>query len=207
MNILVDCDGVLCDLVGHLYSKLELGDPSQQTQWDLPKQAKEYMSDGIDWGEVEPYPEAGSFLDALSLVGKIVIVTSPWFTNKDFFHSLYRWLWRHFGIRPDDIIFTSKKHLVTGAVLIDDKPSTLKRWTEEQCAVGAICKAQPWNSDYDGIRLDYSDIIKALEKIDDAITEMNQTSDTFARFELTEDLAHELGQMTAEQRIHDGRRP
>lgn len=55
------------------------------------------------------------------------------------------WLRCHFGFKARDVIFTARKDLVHGDVLIDDKPEHVKEWSLRwgKCAV---LWAQPYNS-------------------------------------------------------------
>lgn len=77
--------------------------------------------------------------------GDLYIVTSPFTSVPTWTHERDKWLERHFGIHPRQIVHTSAKYLVTGDVLIDDKPSNLQAWLEHHPEGIGILWAQPYN--------------------------------------------------------------
>ena len=109
-------------------------------------------------------PGAIEFVERLyQLDHEVVIVTSPHRGVPKWCHERTAWLWRHFSIQREDIIFTSKKDRVFGDVLVDDKPQNLVGFRER-----GILFDQPWNRDVRGAYRaeSYQDVVARLRWID-----------------------------------------
>jgi len=123
--------------------------------WDLDKFSKRgpdayklFKYPGL-FRNLPPMPYAKEFVEKLREKGEVIVVSdSPSGTsyketvnldciNKDhkieFPHSnpaddKREWLKEHFNFKKEDIIFTSRKELVMGDILIDDKPATYEKF-------------------------------------------------------------------------------
>lgn len=155
-RILLDVDGVLADFIGPVVtwanSLRRAGGPphtrEQITQFDMLK------AWGIAhmWGELdrhvvkpgfcealEPVPGAREFVAALSRTAEVVIVTSPWKTSPTWCFERRNWLEKCMGW-TGEVMFTKRKDLVRGDVLIDDAAEH----TDAFPGVGLLLD-QPWN--------------------------------------------------------------
>ena len=154
-RILLDVDGVLCDYISACAAwcrRKGVKDASHDTctQWD-PFEA---------WGckELEPGFErhaarrdfcielkecqmAQRLVRLLRQQGEVIVVTSPLNCAPQWCSDRAKWLDKHFGFRRDEIVFTKRKDLVAGDVLVDDSP--------EHCAKqrAAVLVDRPWNAD------------------------------------------------------------
>jgi 5'(3')-deoxyribonucleotidase len=98
------------------------------------------------WASIPPIPGAIPGVEYLrSLNFNIQWVTSPWYSCLDWDGTRRLWLRRHFGATPDQVTITSRKDLVRGIALIDDKPRHVKEWYDRNPAGLAILYAQPYN--------------------------------------------------------------
>lgn len=140
-TILLDCDGVLADFLSTVLREAGTGkEPKDITDWDLKKcltpdehrRVSRTLSESPHIArEMDVMPGAQAAVLAMRDYGfTVVVVTSPWISNPTWEHQRRKWLGRHFGVRPDDIVSTASKHLVDGAVLVDDKLSTVERWQQ-----------------------------------------------------------------------------
>lgn len=140
-RLLLDCDGVLADfltpalkilkeLTGRTYA------PSDFTDWDL------FQTVGPEWkapfyracGELscltfEPYPASLNAVANLATFMDVYVVTAPMQCNVNWLREREEWLARHYGIPAERVIHTAAKHLVTGDLFIDDKPSNVRDWS------------------------------------------------------------------------------
>jgi 5'(3')-deoxyribonucleotidase len=90
--------------------------------------------DGID-----VQPGAQEAVAALSELGDVYVVTSPWDSSPTWMHERARWVARHFPtIGQRRVIQTAQKHLVRGDVFVDDKPEHVVAWSSAWPAATAI---------------------------------------------------------------------
>lgn len=165
--ILFDADGFLLDfatpalriaseivsldirgVVDHDYFKLEYFNT-----WDLfEKIGKEYESACYAEYEkpgfcaaFEPYPGAVEGVREAKKMADVVVVASP-LHSPTWCHERKQSLLTHFGIPGKDVIFASRKTLVNGRMLVDDRPSHVEEWARahQEHAVGIIWH-QPYN--------------------------------------------------------------
>lgn len=155
-RILLDVDGVLADFVGPVISWANglrrAGDPPYTrqgiTEFDLLKA----WGIGHMWGELDrlvvrpgfcdaldPVPGAREFLFDLQQVADVVIVTSPWKSSPTWCFERRNWLEKRLGY-TGEVVFTKRKDLVRGDVLIDDAAEH----TDTFPGVGLLLD-QPWN--------------------------------------------------------------
>lgn len=157
-RILLDVDGVLANfaqMAVDWVNNWASGAPSvhrsvsQINTWDILKAlgCSEYQ-DAFDHyvctqrpGQtLDPYVGAGHFYQQLRMLAEVVIVTSPFKKASCWEYDRRKWLQDHFGHDPNDVIFTSRKELVQGSVLIDDGPHNINAFPGPVVIID-----RPWN--------------------------------------------------------------
>ncbi|MGF9891826.1 hypothetical protein ABEX78_24490 [Priestia megaterium] len=139
-----------------------------------------------------PMPYAKEFVEELRKIGEVIVVSdSPSGTSYkekvdldcigedhkiDFPHSnpaddKRAWLKEHFDFKKEDIIFTSRKELVMGDILIDDKPATYDTFKELNRNI--ILMDAPYNRH---IQTDWraKDLNQAIEKVHKMLEKMEE---------------------------------
>jgi 5'(3')-deoxyribonucleotidase len=88
-------------------------------------------------------------------------VTTP--THSEFWHyERVEWLNKHFGFKPEEIIFAYVKHVINSDFIIDDKTETIIEWAQYHPDGLAIL----WNMTYNQTDEAYTKIIDSnLENI------------------------------------------
>ncbi len=158
MRILIDVDGVLCDLNGALCSELRTcGWDTSVEDWTYPT-ADLLLEHGVITQPQHAvmtramerrgfvlsapiYPGAGAFVSALRDLGDLVAVTKPYADSET-------WPWeRTTWLRPytEKVIHTASKECVAGDVLIEDSVSNLHDWLEANPSGRGILIDRPWN--------------------------------------------------------------
>lgn len=178
MRILVDMDGVMADLYDSwLYLiRAELGlDITLEdiTHWGAPSEfLGEHARRAYDlfdrpgfFFHLKPIPGAVDAIRTLKAAGHdVVFVTSCFSGHVD----KRRWLKEHLTSDFDarDIIYTHRKGLIHGDVLIDDAEHNLEDFKQESPGGIAICFDAPHNKTYPGIRAsDWGDVLRKIEII------------------------------------------
>jgi len=144
-HVLLDVDGVLANFIGRVCEVASsitgrVHKPEDIKQFNFatelgltPEQKREahaFIEQPGFWRNLDPYPDAIEGVRRLQNLRdvEVVIVTSPWNSCRTWLYEREGWLKEHFGIHHGDIIPTSRKHMVCGAMLIDDKTETLHAW-------------------------------------------------------------------------------
>lgn len=162
-TILVDADGVLADFTGAYLGVVEsitgcrarhedvTSYHIHQCPWFVELAAKTpglkkhvaaivTHERGFCLG-IDALPGAAPGLESLREAGHHVIcVTSPWH-GPHWHHERVEWLREHMGFVPEDVVFCSKKYLVRGDVLVDDRYENVDKWPG---GLGLLWD-QPWN--------------------------------------------------------------
>jgi 5'(3')-deoxyribonucleotidase len=147
--ILLDVDGVCADFTG-MVRRLVKGMGGQMpwpvTQWDfikaLAREERKHVEDALEgaegsWMDMEPIPGARGVVEAFRRAGhRVVFVTSPWASCREWAHVRTEWLHRFMGAKASDVIPARAKELVRGDVFIDDKPQNVAAWREAGLAHG-----------------------------------------------------------------------
>jgi len=102
----------------------------------------EYKKPGF-CASLEPYPGAIEGVREAKKIADVVVVTSP-LDSQVWDHERRQALLQYFNIPRRDVLFTSRKTLVKGRVLVDDRPSHVEDWVQEYPGVGIIWD-QPYN--------------------------------------------------------------
>ena len=179
--VLLDCDGVLADFVGHLIDRLHAQGhevPRDVTDYDFlrgfgeatGKASRALLKDAGHWRSIPPYEGAAGFVDEIRACGhEVVIVTSPWLSCEAWAHARREWLAEHFDVEARDLIVTSRKELVRGDVFIDDHATTVTAWAEKNPRGHALLMnrsytvADPWPRRFSWDRLTVGSLMVALE--------------------------------------------
>lgn len=153
--ILLDVDGVCADFVGMVRRLVEAegGTLPEVTTWnfirELPTPVRRPVETKLEtattWDFMDPIPGAAEAVDAfLEAEHRVVFVTSPWSSCREWAHARTAWLRRHMGVYAKDVIITQDKSLVRGDVFIDDKPENAAAWWSPGIASGLLWDA-PYN--------------------------------------------------------------
>jgi 5'-nucleotidase len=158
-RILLDMDGVLCDLIGKwfaIYNKEHHDhiDLSQMSEWEPHLYAKKgkaiyhYLSQPGFFRDLSPIPGAIEGVKQLLNEGfDVVIVTAAKTGQRD----KMQWVKEHLPfLDTRNVIFAHRKELVRGDVLFDDAPHNLVAFAPYGIAVAM---AYPYNQTYPGHRV------------------------------------------------------
>jgi 5'(3')-deoxyribonucleotidase len=159
VKILCDVDGVIADSNSHMLAAIALVTGryftrEQITEWSYAKalgisqddedRAWQVMSERLE--SVSPYRGAVEAVTEIAERGHdIVFVTAHHPLIPHWVHAREAWLHHYFGPAPR-IIHTHHKYLISGDVLIDDKPSNVTAWAEQHPHGTGVIWAQPWNA-------------------------------------------------------------
>jgi len=162
MKILVDIDGVVCDLVGEVLDRLnkKIGTKFKHdhiTEWnffhensqvfteDELKVVKEIFNQEGLTNEVSLMPGAKEILEELSAKGhEIVWLTAPWKHSKTWCYDRTLWIERNLSHISKNIVFAWNKEDIPGDILIDDNPEFIEKWRKNNTGLTFLFR-QPWN--------------------------------------------------------------
>ncbi len=139
--ILIDVDEVLADFQGAAFDVIARVTGRRHSreeckQWEMfgqflqPEERKPVFAEIRKPGfcsALSPLPGAQEGVKRLQELGEVYAVTSP-FRSEPWVHERTKWLEDHFGIQESNVVFTSAKFLVTGDVLLDDRPDHILKW-------------------------------------------------------------------------------
>jgi 5'(3')-deoxyribonucleotidase len=143
-RVLIDVDGVLANFVGATIRDMEAHhgfsmSHDDVTTWDIissfPVDASR-LGDTMRsrWREpgwcasIPVYEGAVEGISILRDLADVFFVTAPMSGAPHWMWERSLWLSQHFNADERDIVFTSSKHLVSGDVFVDDKPSNVMEW-------------------------------------------------------------------------------
>ncbi len=115
-------------------------------QWKLPELAADfdaYVNAERPCRYLELYPGAKQFYLELCKLGEVISVTSPYEAAATWECDRRAWLREMFGIKSKDVVFTSRKELVTADILIDDGSHNIDVFPGP-----AVLVERPWNKGY-----------------------------------------------------------
>src|ERR1700687_722000 len=158
-SFLLDIDGVVGSFVEPAVATANrlFGtkfDADKLDQWDIArwmgltnKQEEalyaEYKKPGFH-DLIKPYPGAVEGVMALKEIANITVVTSP-MIGPTWCSERWDWLEHYLKIKPKDVFHCYKKHMVKGDILLDDKPSNIKDWSDHWPNGFALLWHQPYN--------------------------------------------------------------
>lgn len=161
MRILLDCDGVLADFVGGFLKTLRDIDGVPRAHEDVTQYTIEEALDltpettasvhaqisqrGWCLG-LQPIIGAREGVKALREAGHdLVVVTAPWPKHETWHWERLRWL-EELGFEEESVVFTWRKELVGGDLLLEDNPKILNRWMQSHANQRTgILFDQPYN--------------------------------------------------------------
>jgi 5'(3')-deoxyribonucleotidase len=155
-DLLLDCDGVVADLVGdtvrHLASiglpvtvKIDSWELRQFLNKDqLDAMFKLWETDGFA-DNLTLYPGVVEQVKRLKSVANVHFLTSHWDSSKTWVHDRTKWLCRHFGITSRGVTFSHDKSKWHGDIFVDDHTKNLRPWREKWAPDGL---AYLWIQDY-----------------------------------------------------------
>ena len=141
--VLLDVDGVLADFVGAYLDALEkvTGRRRERDEirtWDIVKALDLAPADAEEVARIVGQPDfcydlkliegAAEGVAALRKIADIHVVTAPW-PSRHWPGERVDWLLDALGIERLDITLTTRKDLVRGDVLLDDRFEHLLEWT------------------------------------------------------------------------------
>ena len=137
--VLLDVDGVLANFSQHVIDCAGVTGFTfdDVTNWDIfsllgerGRVVKDEMLPSASWWLSLPVLEGAQegVAKLREIASEVVFVTSPWLSCEQWSTVRRCWLKKHFGADPEDVIITSKKHLIRGDMFIDDKASTVEEW-------------------------------------------------------------------------------
>lgn len=177
-KILLDVDGVVCDLIGDTLrhvnqivspERVELTDI---TEWDtnacINRKLKFLGIQSVDvapiitdlWNRQDfvrgltPIDGAVDAVTSIRGIGhRVVFLTAGRYQSRYWFSERHEWLRYWFDAQESEIIFASSKYFVKGDIFIDDKPGNVAAWQRENPDKEAWLLTQPWNhgTDLNGI--------------------------------------------------------
>ena len=160
MRVLVDSDGVVVDFMTSFLDGYRGYGGIVPEGWapdafDSIKQLPTKKALRASWNDPElfsralPYEGAIDALEALNWRhGEVYIVTAFGIQTDLHVPAKYRWYQKYAPfLKYDQFIFTNKKHMVTGDVLIEDKTGTIIQWAELYPESLVIAIDQQWNQD------------------------------------------------------------
>lgn len=142
--VLMDVDGIIADFVTRLLAELQLVTgrivhPDDVPAWDVLESLgvplgfcdviyKRMEEKGV-CRSIPVLEGAKEGVAALRELADVYPVTAP-FRGEHWMHERAEWLKEHFGFAKSDVTHSSTKHLIYGDFLIEDKTSTLVRWSD-----------------------------------------------------------------------------
>lgn len=157
-RFLIDCDGVMAQFATTYLDVLEAQTGRKHalddvTTWEFKDTVSSADEDARVWAYIrnnpgtvlgiDPEPGTRTALARLRRCGEVVCVTKPqWGTS--WAAERYDWL-AGLGFTPNEIVFTGKKSLVKGDVLVEDNPVYLQEWLDAWPQGGGVLIARPWN--------------------------------------------------------------
>lgn len=162
MRILVDVDGVMADFVTPVVKlvNFELGTnytAEDVDEWevldalDVPPRQQRFIREHIAsqgfCSRFKVYPGVEKGLAKLRKYGRVIALTAP-FESKYWEYERRQWLIENLGFEKHDIMSGSGKEICDADFLIDDKPSNVIKWQEEDFINRrGILMRHTWNAD------------------------------------------------------------
>ena len=158
-TILLDCDGVLADFMGHVIASTHGVSRESMVHWDfmpdIPEDQQGVLSEAMQtwewWKHILPIDRAKYGVQYMRQHDcKVVCVTTPW-PSCDMWESTRRgWLDLNFApIYGTEIIITDNKTAVDGDVFVDDKPESVALWAAAHPNKLALLFDAPYNQESD----------------------------------------------------------
>lgn len=189
MRILIDLDGICCDLLSQWLKDYNAKYRDALTKDDVvtfkmadivKPEAKRAIYDMIKepgyFRYLPPIAGAREAVKALDATNEVRLISSP--IGIASYSDKAAWVEDEFGMRRDMLMLvpSHEKHWVRTDVIIDDKPSTIKAFANYQPGAHRITIAYPYNQevenvcslyaqDYDHTEQAWETIVQYLEEI------------------------------------------
>jgi 5'(3')-deoxyribonucleotidase len=154
MRIVMDVDGVVADFTNYLItcvgSSLRFTDVTRWQVLDLltptQKREAEALLETSAWWETQPLmPGAVAGVAQLRDAGHdLVWATAPWLSCEGWDVARRTWLEDRLGVPHKDVVICSRKELVWGEALVDDKVANVESWAKEFAGARAAGWAKPF---------------------------------------------------------------
>jgi 5'(3')-deoxyribonucleotidase len=161
LKVLVDVDCVLSDFVADCVKLIAPETTKQQyrslvtdvwqiaSELNLPESYNQYINvqlrelitrdDKLGFAATMTVADGSrEFIQKLSDLSEVLIVTSPLYENTSWCSDRVFWLKQHFNISQNKIIFTKNKSNIKGDILIDDDLRHVLPWAEENPCKNAV---------------------------------------------------------------------
>lgn len=155
MRVLIDVDGVVADLLGHLWARMDtLIRIEDLKSWhiisDLPehesKQILHWFHDMEFWRTLPVMDGAREGVQYLRESGyDVAWVTAPYPSCKGWADARYEWLQKNMNASYKDICLMPRKGLSQGDIFIDDKPENVREWQQANPKGKAFLYSHPFN--------------------------------------------------------------
>ncbi len=153
-QILLDCDGVLANFVGGALKELKKATGIYLKEQDITGPFHRVL-DRSTWRDIQIlvaqpsfcqnlnwYPDAKSFVNSCKQLGKVLVVTKPWFSYSWCFER-DEWLYPYMDI--SNVVYTHHKEVVRGDVLVEDTAENIDAWLQANPGGTGILINRPWN--------------------------------------------------------------
>lgn len=140
MRVLLDCDGVLSDFIGHAIQSSEVLASKGYTSetfpaWNIsavldPEEEAELRKEFVKEGwcaSMPPRKGARQACHRLREFAEVYFVTAP-YDSPYWMAERSKWLEREMGAQEGDWVMTHAKHLCVGDIFVDDKLLNVTRW-------------------------------------------------------------------------------
>ena len=165
--ILCDVDGVLADFTTRAislirgiygYEKFE-----HDGTWNfIPKHLENYVFEKSNPISFDIFDGAVEAIGILRSYGQVLFVTSPAHVLP-WCYQRTQWLMDNFGAKESDVIFTSRKELIQGDILIEDSFSNASKFKKANRKRQTVLIRRPYNIKQ--LDTDTSDIDVAVDSI------------------------------------------
>ncbi len=152
MRILLDIDGVVANLVGHLCTTTRIDAlPADFTYYEFDRVLSSSEMEAVDrmmrypgYAQQIPWYLGGRrFIDKLQRLGEVIAVTRPYADSPTWAYDRQQWIQRSY--RDMQVVHTAHKELVRGDVLIEDHAVNLDRWLVAHPEGRGVLIDRPWN--------------------------------------------------------------
>lgn len=144
LRVLLDCDGVLSDFLPFALQTMQelsgkLYTAEQIVDWDLfqtfdPAWKHDFFYECGRPGVATSLRVCEGALEGVARLREwadVMVVTAPMRNAPFWLAEREVWLHKHFGFTRDQIVHTEAKHICSGDVFVDDKPSNVRLWAQE----------------------------------------------------------------------------
>jgi len=158
-RVLLDVDNVLGDfhqaaadamtrILGRAVPQADL------TEWDVTEYVRDPAEKRRVWREllgrgfcsrIPVMAGAKEGVATLREMAEVYFVTSPFTGSHTWAHERSEWLKAHFGAGPEHVASLRSKFLVSGDVLVDDRPDNVRGWAEHHPSGHALLWDRHYN--------------------------------------------------------------